>query len=103
MLNKLIAFSLRQRILVLLIGFALSVAGFIAFKNLPIDAFPDVSSTQVQVVIKSPGMTPEEVESRIVVPIEEELPYFVHSLNMRLLLLPWILLKVQIRIGRANR
>lgn len=73
MLNKLIAFSLRQRILVLLIGFALSVAGFIAFKNLPIDAFPDVSSTQVQVVIKSPGMTPEEVESRIVVPIEEEL------------------------------
>jgi cobalt-zinc-cadmium resistance protein CzcA len=48
-------------------------AGAIAFRDLPIDAFPDVSTTQVKVIIKAPGMTPEEVETRIAVPIEQEL------------------------------
>ena len=73
MLKRIIAFSLSQRILMLLLGMAISVAGYLAFTKLPIDAFPDVSSTQVQIVMKSPGMTPEEVESRIVVPIEQEM------------------------------
>ncbi|MDP1936890.1 MAG: CusA/CzcA family heavy metal efflux RND transporter, partial [Hylemonella sp.] len=42
--------------------------------GLPIDAFPDVSSTQVEIIVKAPGMTPEEVETRIVAPIEVEMP-----------------------------
>ena len=41
--------------------------------ELPIDAFPDVSSTQVKIIVKAPGMTPEEVEARIVTPIELEM------------------------------
>jgi cobalt-zinc-cadmium resistance protein CzcA len=45
----------------------------VAFKDLPIDAFPDVSSTQVKIIMKAPGMTPEEVESRIALPIEVEM------------------------------
>jgi cobalt-zinc-cadmium resistance protein CzcA len=48
-------------------------AGWLAFKNLPIDAFPDVSSTQVKIIMKAPGMTPEEIESRIALPIEVEM------------------------------
>jgi cobalt-zinc-cadmium resistance protein CzcA len=52
----------------LLVGF-----GWYSFRNLPIDAFPDVSSTQVKVIMKAPGMTPEEVESRIAAPIEVEM------------------------------
>jgi cobalt-zinc-cadmium resistance protein CzcA len=44
-----------------------------AYLGLPIDAFPDVSSTQVKIIMKAPGMTPEEVESRIAVPIEVEM------------------------------
>ena len=44
-----------------------------AWQRLPIDAFPDVSGTQVKLIIKAPGLTPEEVESRITVPIEQEL------------------------------
>jgi cobalt-zinc-cadmium resistance protein CzcA len=48
-------------------------AGWYALRGLPIDAFPDVSSTQVKVIMKAPGMTPEEVESRIAVPIEVEM------------------------------
>lgn len=45
----------------------------LAFRGLPIDAFPDVSSTQVKIIVKAPGMTPEEVEARVVMPIELEM------------------------------
>ena len=41
-------------------------------RSLPIDAFPDISSTQVKIIMKAPGMTPEEVEKRITAPIEQE-------------------------------
>ncbi len=72
MLDKLIEFSLRQRVLVILLVLMLAGAGAVAWHKLPIDAFPDVSSTQVKLIIKAPGMTPEEVESRITIPIEQE-------------------------------
>ena len=48
------------------------VLGYRAFRDLPIDAFPDVSPTQVKIIVKAPGMTPEEVETRITTPIELE-------------------------------
>ncbi len=73
MLDSLIALSLRQRLLVILLALALLVAGSMAFRVLPIDAFPDVSTTQVKIIMKAPGMTPEEVETRITAPIEREL------------------------------
>jgi cobalt-zinc-cadmium resistance protein CzcA len=73
MLNFIVEFSLRQRIMVLVLAVILSIAGFVAYQQLPIDAFPDVSSTQVKVIVKSPGMTPEEVEMRITAPIEVEM------------------------------
>ncbi len=73
MLNFIVEFSLRQRIMVLILAILLSVAGYLAYQQLPIDAFPDVSSTQVKVIVKSPGMTPEEVEMRITAPIEVEM------------------------------
>ncbi|MDE2298023.1 MAG: efflux RND transporter permease subunit, partial [Burkholderiales bacterium] len=72
MLTRLISFSLRQRALVLILTAMLVGAGIVSFLGLPIDAFPDVSTTQVKLILKAPGMTPEEVESRITVPIEQE-------------------------------
>lgn len=69
----LIQFALTQRLFVLLLVVLISAGGFLAYRDLPIDAFPDVSPTQVKVIIKAPGMTPEEVESRIAIPIELEL------------------------------
>lgn len=72
-MDRLIAFALSQRLLVLMLTVLLAVAGFAAFRQLPIDAFPDVSPTQVKVIVKAPGMTPEEVETRITAPIEVEL------------------------------
>ncbi len=73
MLDKLVAFSLSKRLLVLILTAILIGAGWMAFQQLPIDAFPDVSSTQVKLIMKAPGMTPEEVEARIVAPIETEM------------------------------
>jgi cobalt-zinc-cadmium resistance protein CzcA len=73
MLSRLIEFSLRQRVLVLLATLALAGAGIAAFLKLPIDAYPDISPTQVKLILKAPGMTPEEVESRVITPLEMEL------------------------------
>jgi len=73
MLNRLVEFSLTQRLLVAVVTLGLAAAGVFAFRELPIDAYPDVSSTQVKVIMKAPGMTPEEVEARITTPIELEL------------------------------
>ncbi len=73
MVSELIRFSLSQRVLILLLALLLSAGGYYAFKNIPIDAFPEVSPIQVKIIVKAPGMTPEEVESRITAPIEIEL------------------------------
>ena len=73
MLSRLVQFSLAQRLFVLLVTLMVAGAGWYALRGLPIDAFPDVSSAQVKIIMKAPGMTPEEVESRIAVPIEVEM------------------------------
>ncbi len=73
MLARLIEFSLAQRLLVAVLTLGLVVAGWQSFRSLPIDAFPDISPTQVKLILKAPGMTPEEVESRVVAPLEMEL------------------------------
>ena len=73
MLARLVQFSLAQRLFILLATLIVAGAGWMAYLGLPIDAFPDVSSTQVKIIMKAPGMTPEEVESRIAVPIEVEM------------------------------
>ena len=73
MLNRIVQFALTQRLFVLLAAVLLAGFGWYAFRSLPIDAFPDVSSTQVKIIMKAPGMTPEEIEGRIAVPIEVEM------------------------------
>ena len=73
MIAALIRFALVQRLMILLLAAAVIVGGLWAFRSLPIDAFPDISSPQVMVVVKAPGMAPEEVEARISFPIEMEM------------------------------
>ena len=83
MLSRMIQFALTQRLLVLVLTALLIGAGGYAFKKLPIDAFPDVSSTQVKIIVKAPGMTPEEVEARITAPIEVEMLGLPHQAMLR--------------------
>jgi heavy metal efflux system protein len=73
MIAAVIRFSLIQRLMLLLMALALTTGGLWAFKTLPIDAFPDISSPQVQIIVKAPGLSPTEVESRITFPIEMEM------------------------------
>ncbi len=73
MFTQLIQFALSQRLMTCLLALLLVGFGTRALVNLPIDAFPDISPTQVKIIIKAPGMTPEEVESLITQPIEVEL------------------------------
>lgn len=70
MMNKLIGFALAQRLFFSLLALVILGFGIKAYNELPIDAFPDISPTQVKIIIKSSGMTPAEIESRITVPIE---------------------------------
>ena len=73
MIATLVRFSLIQRLMLSLMAIVLFAAGITAFQKLPIDAFPDVSSPQVMIVVKALGMAPEEVENRITFPIEMEM------------------------------
>ncbi|MGL5360778.1 MAG: efflux RND transporter permease subunit [Shewanella sp.] len=73
MLTSVIRFSLTQRLFVLIVALILMLAGARAWYAIPLDAFPDISPTQVKIILKAPGMTPEEIEAQITVPIETEL------------------------------
>lgn len=73
MFSQLIQFSLSQRLMICLLTLILTGFGIQALLNLPIDAYPDISPTQVKIIIKAPGMTPEEVENLITQPLEVEL------------------------------
>ncbi len=79
----LIRFALTQRLLMMLVTLLLIGGGYSAFKQIPIDAFPDVSPTQVKIIVKMAGMPPEEVEARITAPIEVELLGIPHQTMLR--------------------
>ena len=80
---NLIRFALAQRLMICLFVLLLAGGGYFAFKNIPIDAFPEVSPTQVKVIVKANGMTPEEVETRITAPIEVEMLGIPHQTMLR--------------------
>ena len=69
-MKKLIMFSLQNRILALAAGCMVMVAGYSSYRGLPIDAFPDVSPSLVQVFTETDGLAPEEVEKYVTYPIE---------------------------------
>jgi heavy metal efflux system protein len=73
MLTRTIDWSLRHRWIVLGAAAAVVAAGALAFRDLPIDAFPDTTPTQVQVNAAAPALTPEEVEQQLTIPIEHAL------------------------------
>ena len=73
MLTRTIDWSLRHRWFVLAAAGAVVAAGVLAFRDLPIDAFPDTTPTQVQVNAVAPALTPEEVEQQLTIPLEQAL------------------------------
>ena len=73
MIERLISTALTQRLFVVLGMVALMAGGIAAFRQLPIDAFPDVTPVQVQVITRVPALAPPEVERLVTVPLELEL------------------------------
>src|SRR5258707_911938 len=73
MLDSLVRFSLNNRIAAFLFAITLGVAGFIAFRDLTVEAFPDPTDTQVQVITLFPGQPTEEAERRVSIPLERAL------------------------------
>ena len=73
MIERLIRTALEQRLIVLLVVFGLIVSGVAAFRHLPIDAFPDVTPVQVQVITRAPSLAPPEIERLVTFPLEIEL------------------------------
>jgi len=73
MLQSIIRFSLSQRLFVCIIALTIVGLGIDAWLKMPVDAFPDISPTQVKIILKIPGMTAEEIELQVTQPIETEL------------------------------
>jgi cobalt-zinc-cadmium resistance protein CzcA len=73
MLQRLVDAALARRWVTAALALLIVVAGTWSFLTLPIDAFPEIAPTQVKLILKAPGMTPEEVEARVITPIEQQM------------------------------
>ena len=81
MISRIVDFALNSRFIILGIALLIFAAGYIAFKSLPVEAYPDVANTWVQVITQWPGRAAEEVEQQITIPIEIQvngLPSLLH-------------------------
>lgn len=82
MIKRLVTFALTQPLFVLLGAIVFIGAGLAAFINLPIEAFPDIADTQVQVITLYPGRAAEEVEKQVTIPVEVALAGMPGSIRM---------------------
>jgi cobalt-zinc-cadmium resistance protein CzcA len=83
MIRSLVDTALNNRFIVLALAVMLLVGGLVAFKLLPVEAYPDVANTWVQVITQWPGRAAEEVEQQITVPIEIQVNGLPHLLHVR--------------------
>ena len=70
MITALVKFSLAQRLFILMGALIIGIGGWISFRQLPIEAYPDVADTWVQIITQWPGHAAEEVERQITIPTE---------------------------------
>jgi cobalt-zinc-cadmium resistance protein CzcA len=82
MIKRVVSFALHQPLFMILMAVLFIAGGIAAFKTLPIEAFPDVSDIQVQVITLFPGRAPEEVEKQVTIPLETVLAGLPHSVRM---------------------
>src|SRR2546425_1209217 len=82
MIRRLVHFALHQPLFAGMLALLFVAGGVAAFLNLPIEAFPDVSDTQVNVIALFPGRAPEEVEKSVTIPLETVLSGVPHSVRL---------------------
>ena len=82
MLKRVVSFALNQPLFLLLLTALFIAAGVVAFRSLPVEAFPDVSDIQTTVITLFPGHAPEEVEKQVTIPLEIALSGVPHAVRM---------------------
>ncbi len=82
-MQKIIEFALRRRLLIIVIGLLVMVAGYYSYRQLPVDAFPDVTPALVQVFTLTEGLAPEEVERYVTYPVEVAMNGLPHLKEIR--------------------
>src|SRR5271169_5632220 len=70
MIRRLVDFALNKRLLVLAVAALLFIWGVISFRSLPVEAYPDVANNYVQVITQWPGISAEQVEQQVTIPLE---------------------------------
>ena len=90
MINYIVNFALRSKMLVLSLGILLLIWGIISFHRLPVEAYPDVADKYAWVITQWPGRAAEEVEQQVTIPIETQLNGVGHMTHVRSLSLAWL-------------
>src|SRR5579864_1406392 len=83
MIRALVDFCLTNRLLVLAVAILLFVWGVISFRSLPVEAYPDVANNYVQIITQWPGISAEQVEQQVTVPIENAVNGVPHLEHLR--------------------
>src|SRR5579862_706907 len=83
MIRRLVDFALGNRLLVLGFALLLFAAGIVAFHDLPIEAYPDVADNYVEVITQWPGISAEQVEQQVTIPLEIAMNGIPHVTHLR--------------------
>jgi heavy metal efflux system protein len=83
MIRLLVDFALNNRLLVIAVGALLFVWGIISFHNLPVEAYPDVANNYVQIITQWPGISAEQVEQQVTIPLEIAMNGIPHLEHLR--------------------
>src|ERR1700687_83219 len=97
MIRGLVDFSLNNRLLVLAVAILLFIWGVISFRSLPVEAYPDVANNYVQVITQWPGISAEQVEQQVTIPLEiamNGLPHLEHLRSTTLFVLSSVMLEM---------
>src|SRR5580693_7299298 len=70
MIRRVVDFALDNRLLVLALALLIVIGGMVAFHNLPIDAYPDVADNYVEIITQWPGISAEQIEEQVTIPLE---------------------------------
>src|SRR5208282_6342151 len=83
MIRGLVAFALSNRILILALAVLLFIWGGISFERLPIEAYPDVANNYVEIITQWPGISAEQIEQQVTIPIEIVMNGIPHVVSLR--------------------
>src|SRR5580704_9586384 len=83
MIRRVVDFALQNRAMMLAAALVLTAWGVISFRNLPIEAYPDVANNYVQIITQWPGRSAEEIERQVTVPVEIQMAGIPHLTHLR--------------------